>query len=40
MLQEGLGDQEAREIWKGLTAAYGGPQNILNLTPVVNLGGM
>ena len=40
VLQEGLGDQEAREIWKGLTAAYGGPQNILNLTPVVNLGGM
>lgn len=40
VLQEGLGDQAAREIWKGLTAAYGGPQNILNLSPVVKLGGM
>jgi hypothetical protein len=39
ILQEGLGDQEAREIWKTLAPAYAAGQSILNLTVLQNFGG-
>jgi hypothetical protein len=39
ILQEGLGDQMAREIFKTLAAAYAAGQNIINMTPIQNFGG-
>lgn len=38
ILQEGLGDQTAREIFKNLAAAYAAGQNIINLTEIQNFG--
>ena len=39
ILQEGLGDATAREIYERFRNAYAAPQNVLNLSPIANLGG-
>ena len=39
VLQEGLGDATAREIFEKFRNAYAGPQNKINLTPVAAFGG-
>ena len=39
ILQEGLGDQTAREIFLKLRDAYASGQNIINLTQIQNFGG-
>jgi hypothetical protein len=39
ILQEGFGDQQAREIFKTLAPAYAAGQNIINLTRLQNFGG-
>lgn len=39
ILQEGLGDATAREIFEKFRAAFGAAQNKLNLTPMGTLGG-
>lgn len=40
ILQEGLGDATAREIFEKFRNAFGSAQNKLNLTPMGTLGGM
>ena len=39
ILQEGLGDATAREIFENFRNAYAAGQNVLNLSPIANLGG-
>jgi hypothetical protein len=39
ILQDGLGDATAREIFEKFRNAFGAPQNKLNLTPLGSLGG-
>lgn len=39
ILQEGLGDEKAREVFKSLAGAYAAGQNIINLSLTQNFGG-